>query len=131
VLGRARLVKVLAPTRLDRIPALLASVDDGFFRGRAFVDESDVPAIAAATQAAPPGSGPGEVRVVADEGSRIAVRTSGDGGFLVLSESFAPGWRATLDGLETRIFPADVAFRMVVVPPGAHEVVFAYGPWRP
>jgi len=129
-LPRARLVKVLVPARAEQLAALLARVDDGFFTGRALVDERDLPAIADASRAAGPGAGPGEVRIVADEGSRVVVRASGGGGFLVLSDSFAPGWRATVDGRAAPIFPADVAFRMVVVPPGAHDVVFDYGPWR-
>jgi hypothetical protein len=47
---------------------------------------------------------------------------------LVLTDSYYPGWTAHLDGAETPILPADVAFRGVPVPPGAHQVTFEYVP---
>ena len=45
---------------------------------------------------------------------------------LVRSETYEPRWRATVDGKEARIFPADYAFQGVVVPPGRHRVAFRY-----
>lgn len=45
---------------------------------------------------------------------------------LVLSDAYAPGWKATLDGADTKIYPALVAARGVVVPAGEHEVEFTY-----
>jgi hypothetical protein len=131
VLPRARLVKVLVPTRAENVAALLARVDDGFFANQTLVAESDLPAIAGASRAAGASASPGDVRLVEDAGRRVVVRSSGGGGFLVLADSFAPGWRASVDGRETPVFPADVAFRMVVVPPGTHDIVFEYSPWRP
>ncbi len=50
------------------------------------------------------------------------------GGYLFLADSFAPGWRARVDGKETRIRPADVAFRTVALPRTAKSVVFQYEP---
>ncbi len=52
----------------------------------------------------------------------------GDAGFLVLAEGFDPGWTATIDGTPTAVLPANVAFRGVVLPPGAREVLFRYQP---
>jgi uncharacterized membrane protein YfhO len=50
-------------------------------------------------------------------------------GFLVLADLYHPGWRAYLDGKETRIYRANYAFRAVPITAGAHDVVFAYAPW--
>lgn len=47
---------------------------------------------------------------------------------LFLSDSFYPGWRASIDGQETKIFRADYAFRTVFVPKGNHVVHFWYFP---
>ena len=51
--------------------------------------------------------------------------------YLVLTDTYYPGWRATLDDKATPIYPADVAFRAVLVPAGQHTIRFAYRPrWR-
>jgi hypothetical protein len=47
---------------------------------------------------------------------------------LVLTDSYFPGWHASIDGAEAPILPADVAFRGVLVPPGSHQVTFEYAP---
>lgn len=53
-------------------------------------------------------------------------------GWLVLTDAWYPGWRATVDGREARILRADANYRAVPLAPGAHRVVFAYNPasWR-
>lgn len=48
--------------------------------------------------------------------------------YLVLTDSYYPGWRAELDGTEEKIFPADGAFRAVALPKGARRIVFIYKP---
>ncbi|MEE9125585.1 MAG: hypothetical protein V3U11_00445, partial [Planctomycetota bacterium] len=49
-------------------------------------------------------------------------------GYLLLADAYAPGWHAYLDGVSTKVYPADVAMRAVAVPEGVHEVVFRYSP---
>jgi hypothetical protein len=49
-------------------------------------------------------------------------------GWLVLADAYYPGWEASLDGLAVPIYAADVAFRAVRLPVGAHRVVFHYRP---
>ncbi len=58
---------------------------------------------------------------------RLSVRTEA-GGLLVLLDSYARGWRATVNGDPARIYPADAAFRAVEVLPGTAEVRFVYRP---
>lgn len=48
--------------------------------------------------------------------------------FLVLADSYYPGWIATIDGVDTRIYPTDLAFRGVFVPEGQHRIEFVYRP---
>jgi hypothetical protein len=67
--------------------------------------------------------------IVDDQARRVVVRfESPQAGHLVLLDSFYPGWRATLDGRDAQIMPANVAFRAVAVPAGSHEVIFTYEP---
>ncbi|HWB97847.1 MAG TPA: YfhO family protein [Bryobacteraceae bacterium] len=47
---------------------------------------------------------------------------------LVLSETYYPGWRATVNGIPQRIYRTDVALRGIVVPSGDSEVVLHYTP---
>ncbi|AMV37082.1 YfhO family protein [Planctomyces sp. SH-PL62] len=48
--------------------------------------------------------------------------------YLVLADTFDPGWTATVDGIPAPIVPAYVAFRAVHLEPGTHRVVFRYAP---
>ena len=71
----------------------------------------------------------GTARIVVDEPERVVVETeSAAPAYLVLADTFDPGWSATLDGLPAPIRPAFVAFRAVYVPAGRHQVVFRYRP---
>jgi len=48
---------------------------------------------------------------------------------LFLSDSYYPGWQATVDGKFVEIFRADYTLRAIPIPAGEHAVVFEYQPW--
>jgi len=47
---------------------------------------------------------------------------------LFLSDSYYPGWNATVDNKKSEILRADYTFRAVSVPTGKHTVRFVYNP---
>lgn len=49
-------------------------------------------------------------------------------GYLVLADSYYPGWRAAIDGAKTAVYRANSVVRAVYVPDGVHEVVFTFRP---
>ncbi|HEY4441857.1 MAG TPA: YfhO family protein, partial [Candidatus Elarobacter sp.] len=48
--------------------------------------------------------------------------------FVVTSDPYYPGWRASVDGGETTVYSTDYGLRGVVVPAGSHVVRFTYQP---
>ena len=48
--------------------------------------------------------------------------------FLIISDSFFPGWQAEIDGLPTKIYRTDYILRGVAVPSGKHTVSFIFKP---
>jgi hypothetical protein len=69
------------------------------------------------------------VRIVSYQPERvvIAARARADA-YLVLTDTWYPGWTARLDGAEVPLARANLIFRAVRVPPGEHEIVFEYRP---
>ena len=50
-------------------------------------------------------------------------------GFMVFAENYYKnGWVATVDGVETSIFPVNYALRGIKVPAGAHEITMTFDP---
>lgn len=74
-----------------------------------------------------PSTGKKEVKVLEYKNglARIQALTTA-GGWLVFSESFAPAWTATVDGVETPIYRANYMVQAVYVPPGEHKIEFKY-----
>ena len=79
------------------------------------------------------GSRPGVARISDYEDERVEIRTrTTRPGLLVLTDSFYPGWKATVDGRDADIHRVDYLIRGVQLPAGAHTVRFRYEPvsWR-
>lgn len=57
----------------------------------------------------------------------IQVETQ-EAGWLLLADTWYPGWNAWVDGNKVDILPADLAFRALPLQSGEHTVVFRYQP---
>ena len=74
------------------------------------------------TPATPPAS---EVSLLEYAATRAAWRvTTTEAGWLVTTDAYYPGWRASVDQHEVRIARANGAFRAVPVPAGEHVLVW-------
>jgi len=49
-------------------------------------------------------------------------------GFLFLGDAYYPGWKAFVDGKETKIYRANYVFRTIEIAPGIHNIKFIYYP---
>jgi hypothetical protein len=71
----------------------------------------------------------GSVRVVDSGAQRLEVSVEAcDESYLLVSDSYYPGWRATLDEVPVPIHRANYALRAVRLPAGTHTVRFEYAP---
>ncbi len=63
-----------------------------------------------------------------DEHITIAAESSGNN-FLFLGDTYyPPGWKAFIDGTETKIYKTNHGFRGIIVPEGKHKIEFIYAP---
>ena len=70
-----------------------------------------------------------EARLAVDDAERVVVTASSDApAWLVLTDTWFPGWTARLDGAEVPITRANHAFRAVALPAGRHDVEFVFRP---
>ncbi len=100
-----------------------AATADGFDGRRVALVESGHP------PALPVPAGGDRVTVTAWAANRISLASeTATPRFLVLSEMYAPGWHAKVDGADTVIYRTNYLFRGVVVPAGRHTVTFVYRP---
>lgn len=92
------------------------------FRNTAFVEEPISGVDIGVTS-----TGKAEISSYEPNSVKIQVETNAPS-FLVLSDTYYPGWKAFVDDEEVNIYRTNYAFRGVVVSQGKHEVVFRYQP---
>jgi hypothetical protein len=75
------------------------------------------------------GSSAGTAQLLEDERERVVVETESQRpALLVLTDTWFPGWKVTVDGEEVPIHRVNYVVRGVRVPAGTHRVEFAYEP---
>jgi hypothetical protein len=104
---------------VDRRRAMEFALDDRSIRTDRTVVESPVPPDHA--------NASGLVRLEADGPKRVVLSTrTTTTSLLVLNDVYAEGWRASIDGRDAEIVPANYLARGVWIPPGDHLVTFEY-----
>jgi hypothetical protein len=107
---------------VDGLPALRTLVDPGFDPAREIL-------LPEGTDRAPSPAFSGESRLLDHRPDRVRVEARLDrAGFLVLLDGYDRGWRASVDGREAPLLRANVGFRAIAVPAGAHVVEMRYRP---
>ncbi len=106
--------------------------DDGralaLLRQPAFRGDRDV-VLAGGEPRAAPGASVGRAHIDTSRPDRVRVEIAPTApAWLVLCDSWYPGWTARVDGQPREIIRANVAFRAVAVAPGEHAVEFRYEP---
>lgn len=93
-------------------------------RGEVVLEEPPAPGFAPAVPP-PPGTSAVTIERYGSDGMEIAASLAANG-WVVVSNSNYPGWRATVDGREARLLTADAAVQAVAVPAGNHRIVLSY-----
>jgi hypothetical protein len=117
----------------DAEGALETVSSQGFRPLEAAVTEHRVPGVPATTAGDPPAGPVGSARFVSYGYERVRLAAYARGpAMLVLTDTYYPGWRATVDGRSAPLERVDYLFRGVPLAAGRHTVEFRYEPtsWR-
>ncbi|MBI3741918.1 MAG: YfhO family protein, partial [Chloroflexi bacterium] len=70
-----------------------------------------------------------KIEIVKYESETVAINVTADrAGYLILADTFYPGWEAYVDGQRTPIYRADYIFRAVPIRTGSHTIIFEFHP---
>ena len=70
-----------------------------------------------------------QVKIEENQNQSLKLKTEAlQKSILVLSDAYDSGWKAWVDGQQTKIYRANYNFRAIIVPAGKHKVTFKYEP---
>lgn len=70
-----------------------------------------------------------KISILSERADRLVILIDADvDGWLSIADTWYPGWKVSLDGVDTILYRANYAFRGIQVPAGNHTVVIAYQP---
>jgi hypothetical protein len=127
VLPKAWLVPAAA--QVNSVQETLGALRNPSFDPRRIALVESAPPVPMASPDAPAPGNPGQVRLLRYEGERIDLDANVSlNSMLVLGEKYYKGWRATVDGKKTEIYPVDHVLRGIYLTPGSHKVEFVFDP---
>ncbi len=102
---------------------------DRLLEARSLLQNTVILDSAPVTETRPVSTDLNSVRITRYENNRVTCEVTADSaGYLVLLDSWYPGWKAYLDGRKVDVLRANYAFRAVALDPGAHHVEFIFKP---
>ncbi|MEI6647315.1 MAG: YfhO family protein [bacterium] len=114
--------KTLDGTLNPRLTTLIHSEQDFKTVQKTLRSWAETPPVSSITNAS--------VTITIDRPNQVALEThSQQGGLLVLADTYYPGWKATINGMETPILRVNLMHRGVLVPPGKQTITFRYQSW--
>ncbi|MGH2607172.1 MAG: hypothetical protein ACRDG5_11340, partial [Anaerolineales bacterium] len=75
------------------------------------------------------GEGSAVILSTEDPNAVVVEVNAPSGGWLLVSDTWYPGWEAEVDGAPSHLYRADYLFRAVYLPPQSRQVEFRYRPW--
>jgi len=103
------------------LQVIKSMIDPGFDFGNTAVVEKEINL--------KPSDGQSSVAIDSWAGSHISLSASTDSeNFLVISNTFYPGWQAYIDDKPVEIYRANYLYQGVIVEPGKHKIEFIYRP---
>jgi len=70
-----------------------------------------------------------EIEIISEDANRILLKVSADvDGWLVLSDTWYPGWKAQIDGNPAQVYRAFYLFRAVPIEAGIRQIELVYQP---
>lgn len=70
-----------------------------------------------------------KISILSERADRLVISIDADvDGWLSIADTWYPGWKASLDGVDTILYRANYTFRGIQIPAGNHTVVIAYQP---
>ena len=75
-----------------------------------------------------------KINILSERADRLVISIATDvNGWLSIADTWYPGWKASIDGMDVILYRANYAFRGIRIPAGNHTVVIHYQPdwWQP
>jgi len=68
-------------------------------------------------------------KIIKESPSELIIETEAENeSFLLVAESFYPGWKALIDDQKTTIFAVNINQKGIIIPKGNHQIIFKYQP---
>jgi hypothetical protein len=128
ILSRMHIGYIVSPRELG-LPIVTRTPDVTIYRNEHVLPRAWIAPASADLSAVSASVPESAVQSLTDSGNAVTIRASSpQAGWLILSDTFYPGWQATIDGAPVEIQIANGAFRAIEFPGGEHTIEFRYEP---